>query len=116
MNILKVLTPNRIVGNLGERAAANFLRRNGYKILERNYIANGAEIDIIARRENITAFIAIPLNTMPGDGQILLAEGSLPFGMEYPNSKLVILTEGHQQHCRREGVQLPLCQRPLRSS
>jgi transcription-repair coupling factor (superfamily II helicase) len=46
------------------------------------------------RSKNITAFIAIPLNTMPGDGQILLAEGSLPFGMEYPNSKLVILTEG----------------------
>ena len=46
------------------------------------------------RSKNITAFIAIPLNNMPGEGQILLAEGSLPFGMEYPNSKLVILTEG----------------------
>ena len=44
--------------------------------------------------KHITAFIAIPLNTMPGEGQILLTEGSLPFGMEYPNSKLVILTEG----------------------
>ena len=46
------------------------------------------------RSKNITAFIAIPLTTLPGEGQILLAEGSLPFGMEYPNSKLVILTEG----------------------
>ncbi len=46
------------------------------------------------RSKNITAFIAIPLNTMPGGGQILLTEGSLPFGMEYPNSRLVILTEG----------------------
>ena len=44
--------------------------------------------------KHITAFIAIPLNNMPGEGQILLTEGSLPFGMEYPNSKLVILTEG----------------------
>ena len=46
------------------------------------------------REKNITAFIAIPLSTMPGEGQILLSEGGLPFGMEYPNSKLVILTEG----------------------
>ena len=46
------------------------------------------------RSKNITAFIAIPLTTMPGEGQILLSEGGLPFGMEYPNSKLVILTEG----------------------
>ncbi len=46
------------------------------------------------RSKNITAFIAIPLNTMPREGQILLTEGTLPFGMEYPNSRLVILTEG----------------------
>ncbi len=46
------------------------------------------------RSKNLTAFIAIPLTTMPGPGQILLTEGTLPFGMEYPNSKLVILTEG----------------------
>ncbi len=43
---------------------------------------------------NLSAFIAIPLHTMPQPGQILLAEGTLPFGMEYPNSKLAILTEG----------------------
>jgi len=46
------------------------------------------------RSKNITAFIAIPLNTMPGEGQILLAEGGLSFGMEYPNAKLAVLTEG----------------------
>ena len=59
MNILKILTPKRIVGNLGEREAAKFLRRKGYKILEQNYTAKDAEIDIIARREGITAFIEV---------------------------------------------------------
>ena len=44
--------------------------------------------------KGLSAFICIPLTTMPKPGQILLAEGSLPFGMEYPNSKLAILTEG----------------------
>lgn len=44
--------------------------------------------------KNISAFLCIPLTTMPKPGQILLAEGTLPFGMEYPNSKLAVLTEG----------------------
>ena len=46
------------------------------------------------REKGLSAFLCIPLTTMPGEGQILLTEGSLPFGMEYPNSKLAILTEG----------------------
>ena len=44
--------------------------------------------------KGLSAFLCIPLTTMPKPGQILLAEGTLPFGMEYPNSKLAILTEG----------------------
>ena len=59
MNILKVLTPERRIGNLGERVAARHLRRKGYRILERNYTAAGAEIDIIAKKKNITAFIEV---------------------------------------------------------
>ena len=42
----------------------------------------------------LSAFLCIPLTTMPKAGQILLAEGTLPFGMEYPGSKLAVLTEG----------------------
>ena len=43
---------------------------------------------------NLSAFICIPLTTLPNPGQILLTEGSLPYGMEYPLSRLAILTEG----------------------
>ena len=46
------------------------------------------------RDRNLSAFLCIPLTSMPHPGQILLAEGSLPYGMEYPNSKLAVLTEG----------------------
>lgn len=42
----------------------------------------------------LTAFLCIPLVTMPQPGQILLTEKTLPFGMEYPSAKLVVLTEG----------------------
>ena len=48
----------------------------------------------ILSSKGLSAFLCIPLTTMPQPGQILLAEGSLPYGMEYPNAKLAVLTEG----------------------
>ena len=58
MNILKVLTERRKIGNIGERAAARYLKRKGYKILKRNYVPLDHEIDIIAENREYTAFIA----------------------------------------------------------
>ena len=46
------------------------------------------------REKGLSAFLAIPLTTLPKPGQILLCEGTLPFGMEYPFSRIAILTEG----------------------
>ena len=46
------------------------------------------------REKNLSAFLCIPLEKMPNQGQVLLSDGSLPFGMEYPASKLAVLTEG----------------------
>ena len=46
------------------------------------------------RSKNLSSFLCIPLETMPQPGQILLCEGSLPFGMEYPTARLAVLTEG----------------------
>ena len=44
--------------------------------------------------KNLSAFLCIPLVNLPKEGQILLAEGTLPYGMEYPNIRLAVLTEG----------------------
>ena len=44
--------------------------------------------------KNLSAFLCIPLVQLPEEGQILLAEGTLPYGMEYPTAKLAVLTEG----------------------
>ena len=46
------------------------------------------------RQRNLSAFLCIPLTRLPNPGQILLSDGTLPFGMEYPLSKLAVLTEG----------------------
>ena len=64
MNILKILTTNRIKGNIGEDAAAKFLKRKKYKILERNYIALGCEIDIIAENKDTIAFVEVKTRTV----------------------------------------------------
>ena len=48
----------------------------------------------LLRSKNLSSFLGIPLDTMPKAGQILLTEGTLPFGMEYPDAKLAVLTEG----------------------
>ena len=44
--------------------------------------------------KGLTAHISIPLMQLPKAGEILLTDGTLPFGMEYPCSKLAVLTEG----------------------
>ncbi len=46
------------------------------------------------REKGLSAFLCIPLTTLPAAGQILLSDGTLPFGMEYPMSKLAVLSEG----------------------
>lgn len=49
--------------------------------------------DILTSRD-ICCSVCIPLNTAPKAGQILLSDGTLPYGMEYPDRRLVVLTEG----------------------
>ena len=47
------------LGKLGEELAVEFLQKNGYDILETNWIFQKAEIDIIAQKENILAIVEV---------------------------------------------------------
>lgn len=64
MNILKVLTKKRIVGNFGERAAARFLKKKGYQILEKSYVAKGHEIDLVAKDGDTVVFVEVKSRTL----------------------------------------------------
>lgn len=46
-------------GNLGEQKTAEFLERNGYEIIHRNYRIKGGEIDIIARKSDTLCFVEV---------------------------------------------------------
>lgn len=59
MNILKLLTPKRKTGNRGEAIAARTLRKKGYNILRRNYVAFDSEIDIIAENKEYLCFVEV---------------------------------------------------------
>jgi len=47
------------MGRLAEDAAADFLEKQGFTILERNYTAKVAEIDIIARDHDTLVFVEV---------------------------------------------------------
>ena len=47
------------VGRGGEERAVRYLKKKGYRILERNYRTHGGEIDIIARFRRILCFIEV---------------------------------------------------------
>lgn len=58
------------LGRFGERAAADFLKRKGYRILERNFRAGRNEIDIIASRRAEIVFVEVKTRTLSQDGDL----------------------------------------------
>ncbi len=53
-------TNKRMIGAIGEDIAEKYLKKHGYKILERNFHASRlAEIDIIAREKETLVFIEV---------------------------------------------------------
>jgi putative endonuclease len=57
-NNSKVAEHNEL-GKKGEELAVEFLLKEGYEILDRNWTFQKAEIDIIAQKENILAVIEV---------------------------------------------------------
>lgn len=47
------------LGALGEELAVEFLKKNNYKIVERNWRFQKAEIDIIAHKNNVLAIVEV---------------------------------------------------------
>ncbi|SHJ05325.1 YraN family protein [Lutispora thermophila] len=60
---------NRILGEKGEKAAAEYLENKGYRIIERNYKCKLGEIDIIAADNDTIAFIEVKTRSSDNFGQ-----------------------------------------------
>lgn len=50
-------------GNRGEEIACEYLKDNGFDIIDRNFRIRGGEIDIIATKNNILIFVEVKTRT-----------------------------------------------------
>ena len=58
----------RTLGNFGEEQAARYLRRKGYRIVERNFRCRQGEIDLIASKGEYVVFVEVKLRKDDGHG------------------------------------------------
>jgi putative endonuclease len=49
----------RETGILGEKLACDFLGKNGYRIIEKNFRCPGGEVDIIAQQQDTLVFVEV---------------------------------------------------------
>ena len=64
MEILKIKTSKRLLGDFGEKMARRYLRRHGYRIVKKNFVADNHEIDIIATNKNTLIFVEVKTRTL----------------------------------------------------
>ncbi len=59
-------------GRVGEERAARYLRRHGYLIVDRNVRAGRGELDIVAQKDEIVAFVEVKSYQAREDGLLAL--------------------------------------------
>ena len=74
---------NQKLGKLGEDIISNYIQKQGYKILERNFECSQGEIDIIAKDEKEFVFVEVKTRK------------SLKFG--YPAEAVTNIKRKHMQ-------------------
>lgn len=47
------------LGTLGEQCVADYLQQHGFTIIEQNYRTRQGEIDLIAQKDNLIAFVEV---------------------------------------------------------
>lgn len=68
---------NKEIGKYGENLAKDFLIKKGYKIIELNFrYSKIAEIDIIAKKDNVIHFVEVKTRTSDSFGAPLEAIGA----------------------------------------
>lgn len=54
---------NKLLGKRGEKAAAKFLMRKGYKIEDTNWVCPLGEIDLVATYDDVLIFVEVKTRT-----------------------------------------------------
>jgi putative endonuclease len=56
------------IGQRGEQAAVEYLARQGYRIVDRNWRLRSCEIDIVARKGTVMHFVEVKYRSNEGAG------------------------------------------------
>jgi putative endonuclease len=71
--MMSVNDSKQLLGKEGERLAEQYLKKKGYKIVERNYRCRGAELDLIVLDRRVIVFVEVKTRTGHGFGSPLEA-------------------------------------------
>jgi putative endonuclease len=63
----------QILGQEGERVAEGYLKKKGFKVVERNYRCRLGEVDLIALDKRVVVFVEVKTRTGDGFGSPLEA-------------------------------------------
>jgi len=79
------------LGKLGEQIAANYLLKKGYKILERNFYYDKAEIDIIAKNTETLVIVEVKTRNSSffGDPQDFVKRAKIKLLVKAANEYIV---------------------------
>jgi len=79
------------LGKIGEQLAADYLVRNGYAVLERNFVFDKAEIDIIAQKEEQIIVVEVKTRNSAvfGDPQEFVTKGKIKLLVKAANEYLI---------------------------
>lgn len=66
-------TEKKELGRKGEEKALRFLKKKGYRIIERNYVCKLGEMDLIAKEKDTLVFIEVKTRTSMAFGPPQLA-------------------------------------------
>jgi len=89
----------RTIGDVGEKAAAKFLAKRGYRILERNFLCRLGEIDIIAQQGEYLVFVEVKTRKSHAYGG---GEGAIT------NRKIECIKRAAQTYIMSKGIDAPV--------
>ncbi len=79
------------LGKIGEQLATDYLLRNGFTVLERNFVYEKAEIDIIAEKDDFIIVVEVKTRNSAffGDPQDFVTKGKIKLLVKAANEFLI---------------------------
>ncbi len=103
----KMVDTRKKLGDRGEKIAAKFLRKQGYRIIEKNYHSRLGEIDIVAKENESIVFVEVKTRCSTDFG---LPEEALSYDKRRRLSKLALGYLAHRRikdtNCRFDVVSI----------